>query len=374
MKKLMDEKSICFIESILDGMQDWVRVIDMNDIIIYANQAMRKELGDQFIGKKCYEILGRSGPCDNCISKHAIRMYDTTYKEEEINGRIYSVRSSPLINSDGEVEACVEVLRDITQEKLMQQKIELQNQKLKSDLQIARMMQYSLLPEAGRLSNGRIEFTYTYMPCETIGGDFFDIYEIDSSHVGVYIADVSGHGVPASMLTMFFRQSINKRLLSPAQVLNELFEKFNEVKFNEEFYITMFYAVIDTESMEIKYSNAGHHTLPIIINEGKLNILNSAGIPISNWADNVKYEEHKINYASGDKIILYTDGVTEALDNRGKRYGELRFQEFILNNWGKHIEKLNNDILEDINNFKSQGKMQLNKIDDDLTVIIIEMK
>jgi len=374
MERFVDKKDVKFIESILDGMQDWVRVIDRDDNIIYANRAMKEEFGEKTIGKKCFELLGQSKPCSNCISKRAAKIHHTFQREEKINGRIYSVRSSPIVNKDGKVEACVEVLRDITQEKLMEEKLRQQYNEMKHDLQIARMMQYNLLPGAGKLSNNRVEFTYTYIPCEAIGGDFFDIYEIDDSHVGVYVADVSGHGVPASMLTIFFRQAMNKSLLSPSKALKELFLKFNHVKFNEEFYITMFYAIIDTEHMEITYANAGHHALPMLITDGQLEILNAVGIPISNWTDNVEYEESKQKLNPGDRMIFYTDGVIEAANEKGERYGDVRFKEFILNHWAKHIEIFNTKMVEDIYHFKSQGKAQISELLDDLTILIIDMK
>jgi sigma-B regulation protein RsbU (phosphoserine phosphatase) len=191
------------VRNILDVMQDWVRVIDLNDNILYANKAMKEALGCWIVGKKCFEIIGRDTPCENCISKQAITLREPMYKEETINNRIYSVLSSPLKNVNGDIDAVVEVLRDVTNYKKMENEIRAQNEKLHKDLQMARRMQYSLLPKLSELRG--IKIAYTYKPCEVVSGDFFDIFPIDDLHVGVYIADVSGHGVSSSMLTIIYK-------------------------------------------------------------------------------------------------------------------------------------------------------------------------
>lgn len=372
MQRFFGIKYMNFIEGILDGMQDWVRVIDLESNIIYANKAMRKAFGCEMIGKKCFEAVGKLVPCENCISKRAADLDKLVHKEEEIRGDIYSVMSSPLKNNDGIIVAVIEVFRNITKAKIMEKQITLQNKKFTQDLQIARTMQYSLLPK--EVDNRNIRFDYIYMPCETIGGDFFDIYEINGDNIGVYMADVSGHGVPASMLTMFLRQTIKKDCLSPAMVLKDLYKKFNEAGFNQDFYITMFYAVINIRENEIRYANAGHNASPLLFNGcDKLMHLNAVGIPISDWIDTVQYEEHTAPLKAGDKILFCTDGVTEMSDLSGEMYGESRLEEFILKNREKHIQELRQLLLENIKDFKYPVKRQISELSDDLTLLFVEM-
>ena len=107
------------------------------------------------------------------------------------------------------------------------------------------------------------------MPCESLGGDFVDIFRIDDSHIGVYIADVSGHGVQASLLTVFLRSAVNKKLLSPSRALEELFYEFNKSKLDREMYITMFYSIIDLDDRTMLYSNAGLNVLPVVYGRQK---------------------------------------------------------------------------------------------------------
>ena len=135
-----------FIEDILNGMYDWVRVIDRDHNVIYMNRAMSEGLGSLYMGKKCYEVLGRSGPCTNCISEKSVFEGETQEKEENIGDRTFSVMSSPLRNAAGEVVAAVEVLRETTQLKKLYHEMHEQNLKLKNEVEMARRLQTSLLP------------------------------------------------------------------------------------------------------------------------------------------------------------------------------------------------------------------------------------
>ena len=130
-------KSNPHIEDILDGMYDWVRVVDFDNKILYMNRAMEEDLGKLTLGKKCYEMLGRSEPCENCTSRRAILDGVSGEKEEKINDRTFSVMSSPLKSADGNIIAVVEVLRETTQLKKLLDKTQEQNLILKKDVEMA---------------------------------------------------------------------------------------------------------------------------------------------------------------------------------------------------------------------------------------------
>ncbi len=363
------EEHIHFIENVLNGMGDWVRVIDANDNIIYANKTMKEGLSLSLVGRKCYEVIGRDMPCDNCVSRQSIENYKSMRKEEEINGKIYSIMSSPLRDLNGEVHSVIEVLRDVTETKLMQEKLKEQNNKLNTDLQIAREMQYSLLPKP--LTQTKVEFDYIYIPSEMIGGDFFDVFNIDESHIGVYIADVSGHGVPASMLTMFLRQTIAKDILSPALVLKQLYKNYSEVDFSKEMYITMFFGIIDINKNTIRYANAGHHMLPMLLDKdnGKIISLEATGIPISRWMDQVEYDEYVQKLKINNRLVFFTDGVTEICNSSSEMYGISRLKAFNLRNKDNTINKIKDLLTEEINAFK-KGTDQ---ITDDITAVFLDI-
>lgn len=360
-----------FIEYIIDGMQDWVRVIDTNDNIIYVNKTMSQALkGSSYIGEKCYKVLGREKPCENCTSRKAVLNGIAQIKEEIIQNRTFSVISSPIKDDNGNVVAVVEVLRDISSIKKLHEKIICQNKKLKNELYMARKLQESLLPK--NFSCDAIKYSYVYKPCEALGGDFLDIFKIDDNNIGLYIADVSGHGLLASMLTIFIRASINKTQTSPSWVLKQLFEEFNKTFYNTtEKYITIFYAVINTKEGTITYSNAGHNVPPILFNTltGRFNLLRIPGIPISNWVENAQYEEKRINYGKNDRLFLYSDGIIELRNSQNKQYGEKRLLDILLKDASPPVSTLNK-IIEDLSQFTRPSDFK--KICDDITMMLIE--
>ena len=358
-----------FIIDILNGIHDWVRVIDRDDNILFMNKAMQESLKDLHPGDKCYKIWGKDSPCENCISRKAVFEGIPQLKEEIINDRVFSVMSSPVRNSSGEVVAVVEVLRDITEIKKMQNRIMKQNKKLMDDLIIAKKMQCNLLPK--NLPDDKIDFSFIYKPCETLGGDFLDIFKINDDHVGLYIADVSGHGVSASMLTMFLRSTINKHLLSPAQALKNLYVDFNRNNFESDLYITVFYAIIDLKNKKMLFSNAGHNVPPVIFNRDRFEMLRVPGIPISNWMDKPAYEDSTIDLHKDDRLFFSTDGIIEVRNKNGEQFGEERLLNILLNDDSEPNSTLAS-IIESASDFSCAGSFD--DICDDITMLLLKIK
>ena len=191
---------------VLEGMADWVRVVDKEGTIIYANKTMKEALGHNIVGMKCYKSHGKEMPCSFCITDRSINTGEIVQKEEKINGRYFSVKSSPVTNSDGKVFAAVEVFRDVTRERKLELELIEKNKKMSKDLGFAKRIQERILPNKEILGN--ISIDYIYRPSEMLSGDMFDVFYIDDENIGIYISDVSGHGVAAAMMTMFIRQTM----------------------------------------------------------------------------------------------------------------------------------------------------------------------
>lgn len=356
------------INGIINGMSDWVRVLDLDDNIIFINKAMADALDCYPVGVKCYKAIGKSLPCENCTSRKAVHQGQSFEKEEIIEGRTFSVMSSPIRNENGEVTAVVEVLRDITDLKQLQQKVMDQNKKLQADLNLARKLQCSLLPK--NLHNDKIKFSFLYTPCEALGGDFLDMFRIDSENIGLYIADVSGHGVSASMLTIFLRSSLNKKTTSPADALKELYEHFNSDSFDQSQYISLFYAVINVNEKTMKYSNAGLNVPPILFGRDHFELLRIPGMPISNWVDNPDYKETTVELQSGNKLFFYTDGVIEIMNSDKEMFGEERLLEHLLADTPEPSQALNG-IVNAACSFA--GISDITEIPDDITMALLEI-
>lgn len=361
-KEYKDKSSLNY--HVLEGMADWVRVVDKNGTVIYTNKTMRESLGDDLKGKKCYEPLGKFAPCSYCITQRSIETAEIVQKEEKVGDKYFSVKSSPIFDSDGNIYAAVEVFRDITREKKLERELKVKNKKMSTDLMFARTLQEKILPQKGTYKN--LEVDYLYRPCDMLSGDMFDIYYIDDKHIGIYISDVAGHGITASMMTMFVRQTmraIKDDFLSPADTLTELHKRFVDLALESENYFTMFYGVLNIETNEFKYSNGGHNCIPVLFNEDKIKLLKLRGFPISYIFDEIHYVEDAVQLQKGDKVLLYTDGITE-MEN-------LKKEQFGLEGVIRVIEESGYDILRAIN--REVKQFRWGEHEDDYAVVLMEV-
>ena len=241
-QKIKQHKRLTY--DILDGMVDWVRVMDRNNIVIFTNKSMQRSFGNDLLGKKCYEIFKKCSKCVRCIGDTTVNTGGPAEKEEKINGRIYSVKSSPVRDLSGDIYAVVEIFRDVTRERALEKDILSKNDKMSRDIDFAKKIQRSILPDKGIYET--LSLDYLYIPSEILSGDIFDVQKIDQEHIGVYISDVVGHGVSASIMTMFIRQtmeSIMKSTISTSNVISELHKSFLDLGLDDENYFTIFMAL-----------------------------------------------------------------------------------------------------------------------------------
>ena len=310
---------------VLDGMADWVRVVDASGSILFANKAMKENFGQDMVGKECYLIHEDKKRCTFCISNISIITGEIIQKEEIIDGKYYSVKSSPITNVDGNIFAAVEVFRDVTRERKLEIELIERNKKMSKDLEFAKRIQQKILPKKGSL--GAINLEYIYKPSEMLSGDMFDIFHINKENIGIYISDVAGHGVSASMMTMFIRQTMRvmkSDIVSPSQALTELHGRFALLNLDVDKYFTIFYGVLNTKTGLFKYSNGGHNCVPIKFNDNKdedIELLQISGFPIALLGEEMYYDEKEIQLKKDDKILFYTDGITEIKDAMGIEFG-----------------------------------------------------
>jgi serine phosphatase RsbU (regulator of sigma subunit) len=208
--------------------------------------------------------------------------------------------------------------------------IKQQNEEHLLDMKSAAKIQRSLLPE-NLPSPGHIRFLARYIPCERIGGDFYNAFQIDEHTVGFFIADVSGHGVPSAMITIFLKQEISylskkvhKRghysVVSPKDVLHRFNRSYIENKIGEgTYFVTIVYCIYDIEEQRLTVSIAGHHALPVIRRKGgELEPIELQGFPIG-WFDiDEEYNEKQYKLESGDTLFLYTDGLLDIARGKGR--------------------------------------------------------
>ncbi len=361
------ERQKRFTQDILAGMIDLVRVIDRNNRIIFLNKPMKELLGD-VLGKVCYTALGKNCRCKTCICETTIMNGKIVKKEEIVGDRIFSVVSSPIRDENGEIYCAVEVFRDVTEKRKMEKTIVEQNLKMKKDLDFAKYIQQKIIPQDG-IYNGIIKIYSKYIPSEMLGGDVFDIINIDEDNIGIYMADVSGHGVTASMMTMFIRQtlkSLKVDALDPVHTLNYLNSRYKELGLDDNYYITILYGVYNRKTSNMRIVNGGHNCMPIIFNNDRVHEIFLPGLPICNLFDDVEYREQNIKLDSGDRILFYTDGISEARNQHKEIYSD-RILQICKGNLPIDSGVLIDNIVDDVVGFSD------NDFADDIAIMMMEV-
>jgi sigma-B regulation protein RsbU (phosphoserine phosphatase) len=199
---------------------------------------------------------------------------------------------------------------------------------LQNELDVASNMQQSILPT---LFPGGPDYQVfgSMEPARSVGGDFFDVMRLDNGRIGLAIADVSDKGVPAALFMMSTRTLLKGAAIGatePAEVLREVNSLLNQDN-DAAMFVTILYAVYDPASGELTYANGGHNSPLVVHADGQSSLLPlTNGIALGLVPD-LQYEQSSLVLQPGDTIVLYTDGVTEAMNAEAEEFGTERLQE-----------------------------------------------
>ena len=183
------------------------------------------------------------------------------------------------------------------------------------EMSSAQDIQQRLLPAA----KSDAPYSFMYIPCREIGGDLPDVYEASGDTMGV-LADVSGKGISAGMLSAFVRAGWDRGEVSPARALFGLNAKFQELNLDERSYVTAVAVRIAREGKKLIYCAAGHNAPMLLKREQGIDEIVMSAPPVSTWMPGFRYEDAEIPYEKGDILVLLTDGVTESRNARGEQF------------------------------------------------------
>ncbi len=195
---------------------------------------------------------------------------------------------------------------------------------LQGELGIAARVQLSFLPSPMPPTDS-FDVAGTMKPAKEVGGDFYDFFRIDDYHIGVVVADVSGKGVPAALFMVMartFLQSSAKHVHSPAKVLENL-NVFLEHNNDEQLFITVFYGILDERNGRFTYANGGHNS-PILSDSEDIRPLATTDGVLLGMFDDIEFDESYVDLEPGARLVLFTDGVTEAFDKHNEAFGDSR--------------------------------------------------
>ena len=240
---------------------------------------------------------------------------------------------------------------------------------IETELETARQIQSSILPaRVPELENLRI--AASYQPMAGVAGDFYQFVPSDNDHVGILVADVSGHGIPAALISSMVKvamQSVAVHAHDPGQVLGGL----NRILWSEAHgqFASAAYVWIDAKNRNALYSAAGHPPLLWWRNlRGEMQRVESNGLLFGVEPDS-EYPVCSMQFESCDRFLLYTDGVTETENEEGEAFGNLQLERVVRNNRWQPAPELERQVLSEIQRWRPAGVNQ----QDDITLIVVDV-
>jgi len=245
---------------------------------------------------------------------------------------------------------------------------------LTEQLRLAGLVQQDFLP--AKLPNtDEIQWATIFLPAEWVSGDIYDIVRIDEQHIGFYVADIVGHGMPAALLTIFLKQALvmretienNYRIFSPAEVMKNLNLRMTAQKLSGYQFATCCYGLLNTKTLQLTYSRAGH-PYPILIRPGqKPEQLEIRGSLLGIF-EQAEYVQQTIQLQPGDKLLLYSDGAESFIGGFNDQ-GRFGFDEEFCNLKDSPITEM----IDSLNSVLQNQTIEPTEVDD-ITVIGLEIR
>lgn len=244
------------------------------------------------------------------------------------------------------------------------------NEEMQNELVIAQNIQQGVMPQKNL--SGQFASAVYFSPLESVSGDYYDFFSLPDGSTGILITDASGHGVPAALITImakvYFSAAAAKNL-GAAETLREVNRQVSEVIVTSHF-LTAFYVIIRPD-LTAEYA-CGSHQLSYVLRKhnGKIETLDVDGFFIGMDIDSgIEYAEKKTQLFPGDKLILYTDGITEGINVQHEQYGATRFLNQIRASAALAPDDMISNIIADYHNFTGSAART-----DDCTLVIVEIK
>jgi sigma-B regulation protein RsbU (phosphoserine phosphatase) len=240
---------------------------------------------------------------------------------------------------------------------------------INKELEIARQIQSSTLPrEIPKLAG--LEIAARYLPMSAVAGDFYDFLPVDEHRIGILVADVTGHGVPAALIASMLKVAFAGQSAyahDPARLLaglnRSLCGKF------EDHFVTAAYAFLDVNSRVLRYAGAGHPPLLLASRSSGVRQIEENGLMLGLFPE-ASYSAREIPLSSGDRCLLYTDGILEAMDASQEEFGKARLQQFFEAHGHLPAGQFASTLLDEIARWagRSTGRRQ----EDDITLVAID--
>ncbi|MBD3290991.1 SpoIIE family protein phosphatase [candidate division KSB1 bacterium] len=244
----------------------------------------------------------------------------------------------------------------------------LEKQRIEEELELAREIQQRLLPKSCPKIPG-FEIAAMNIPSRQVGGDYYDCISLDSNRTCLAIADVSGKGIPASLLMSNVQAGLHA-MIDSGMRLSEIAAKINNMVHRNTGYdrfITFYFGILEHDSRKFGCVNAGHNPPYLFHQDGSFQLLDKGGL-ILGMMPNIVYQKEEVQLQSGDWIIMFTDGVSEAMNEHDEEFEEHRIEEIVKANLQASAEEMKDALYKAVKNF-TKGVPQ----SDDITMVIVKV-
>lgn len=262
------------------------------------------------------------------------------------------------------------LIRDITERKEMEQEIEQANKRMLEELNFARDIQMSMLPLLFPAFPERSELSLDSIlePAREVGGDFYDFYFLDEQRLCMVMADVSGKGAPAALFMAVSKTLIKMRATNDFDASSILTHVNGELSENNTTctFVTVFLGILDITNGLVQYCNAGHNPPYIKRSSGSLEKLDALHGPVLGALPEVEYAMDEVVLEAGDMLLMFTDGVTEAMNERDEEYTDQRLENLLSQSQAQIPNELTVEILEDVRSHKGDAEQS-----DDITLLAV---
>ncbi|MCX8122791.1 MAG: SpoIIE family protein phosphatase [Spirochaetes bacterium] len=251
------------------------------------------------------------------------------------------------------------------------EQLQKKNEQMEFELKLAKTVQKTLLPSVLPANNQLYAAVY-FRPYMEVSGDFFLLEQIDESHYMIGVVDVSGHGIPSALLTSMIKteiENLSRLYRSTSVICSQLNKKLTPILQESGFYFTLFLGIIDFVNMELLYTNCGHTDIYVITSNDTVYPLSTDSVFIG-ADEHIHYPECLFELNTKDRIVLYTDGITEAKAKSGHLYGNERFTNILVASHDFAPQDQIDIVIKDLENFIQSEE---GTIRDDVTFCIIEI-
>lgn len=239
----------------------------------------------------------------------------------------------------------------------------IRQQREEADYEQARSIQQSLLPREMPRVEG-VELSGIWQPARTMGGDYYDVLKLSDTELAVCIGDVAGKGMPAALLMSGLQAAVRASASGSPRELCERVRRVVVSSLTGGRFVTFFYATIDTAAMRLRWCNAGHNAPVLARADGSVVRLAEGGPAFSRLFRDDPYTEKELALQRGDRLVLFTDGVSEASGGEGEMFGEPRIEELVAANLALGAHELQQTVAGAATAFSG------GELDDDLTLVV----